>query len=102
MKRVIRANYNKQSTLNFVLDENDRERYIHTLIGEIEGILASNSIRVSISDIDYKLMIDIIGSSNRDVIDTIIVPYESIIYDWDDVYYAANNIADKVLEEARI
>lgn len=98
MKRLIKASYDKVDTLNFVLDENERERYIHTLIGEIQDILFhSKGIKTEIYDIDYNLIIDILGISDKDIIDTITIPYSDIIYDWDDVYFAATKIVETIM-----
>lgn len=99
MKRIIKASYDNINTLNFVLDDNDRERYVHTLIGEIQDILFhSKGIKTEIYDIDYNLIIDILGNYGKDIIDTITIPYSDIIYDWDDVYFAATKIVETVME----
>lgn len=99
MKRIIKASYDNYNTLNFVIDDNDRERYIHTLIGDVQNILNSKDIKVKIYDIDYELVIDILGDFDKDILGTVTIPYDNIIYDWDDIYYVATTIADTVREQ---
>ena len=98
MKRIIKASYDNYDTLIFVVDDNERERYIHTLVGDLQSILNSKGIKVHIYDIDYSLIIDILGNSDKDIIDTVTIPYNEIVYDWDDIYYVATTIADIVRE----
>lgn len=98
MKRIIKANYDNYDTLIFAVDDNERKRYIHTLIGDLQSILNSKGIKVHIYDIDYSLIIDILGNFDKNIIDTVTIPYNEITYDWDDIYYVATTIADTVRE----
>lgn len=102
MKRLIKASYDKVDTLNFVLDENERERYIHSLIGNLDSILSKRGIHIQVTTMDYSIIVDIIGNYPKDIVDTIEINDRDILFDWDDIWFAANQIADKILEEARI
>ena len=64
----------------------------------MQSILNSKGIKVHIYDIDYSLIIDILGNFDKDIIDTVTIPYNEITYDYDDIYYVATTIADTVRE----
>lgn len=99
MKRMIKASTNN---LSFVHDPNERERYIHSLIGDLDSILSKRGIHVKVTTMDYSIIVDIIGNYPKDIVDTIEINDRDILFDWDDIWFVATQIADKILEEARI
>ena len=99
MKRMIKASTNN---LSFVYDPNERERYLHSLIGDLDSILSKRGIHIQVTTMDYSIIVDIIGNYPKDIVDTIEINDRDILFDWDDIWFAATQIADKILEEARI
>lgn len=99
MKRMIKASTNN---LSYVLDADERERYIHSLIGDLDSILSKRNIHIQVTTMKCSIIVDIIGNNPNDILDTIEINDRDILFDWDDIWFAANQIADKILEEARI